>query len=135
MPQPRKLNLMVASTVIGFEDQLAQICSILDGYGYQVWNSHIGSIPVHPGKSNLHNCVNAAKNCDLFLGFIRPWYGTGIIGARSITHEEFRKAIELQKPRWFLVHRDVTFARQLLKPYMFRKRDRTRTAFKLKENP
>jgi hypothetical protein len=134
MAKPPKLKLMVASTVINFEDQLTQICSILEGYGYEVWNSHIGTIPVHPGKSNLENCVAAVRDCDLFLGFIRPWYGTGKIGDRSITHEEFRKAIKLNKPRWFLVHRDVTFARQLLKPYMFSP-DKSRTAFQLKKNP
>ena len=40
----------------------------------------------------------------------------------------------LKKPRWFLVHRDVTFARQLLKPYRF-EADGTRTGFTLKKNP
>ena len=33
-----------------------------------------------------------------------------------------------------MAHRDVTFSRQLLKPYMF-KRNGDRTKFKLKENP
>src|SRR2546425_1032308 len=60
--------------------------------------------------------------------------GSGRIGTRSITHEEFRAAIRRRKPRWFMAHRDVTFSRQLLKPYMF-KRNGHRTKFKLKENP
>jgi hypothetical protein len=125
---------MVASTVYNFGDQLTQICGVLTGFGYQVWNSHLGTIPVHPGLSNLDNCITAVRNCDVFLGIIRPSYGSGIVGPRSITHEEFREAVGLAKPRWFLVHRDVICTRLLLRRYMF-KRDRTRTKFKLKENP
>jgi hypothetical protein len=134
MPANRKPKLMVASTVYFFEDQIVQICGILSGYGYEVWNSHIGTIPQHAGRSNQQICVDAAKNCDVFLGFIRPFYGSGRIGPRSITHEEFRAAIRKRKPRWFMAHRDVTFSRQLLKPYMFN-RDGERTKFKLKTNP
>lgn len=130
----QKLKLMVASTVYNFEDQITQICGVLSGFGYEVWNSHIGTIPLHAGRSNQQICVAAAKNCDVFLGFIRPFYGSGKIGARSITHDEFLAAIRLHRPRWFMAHRDVTFTRQLLKPYMFRK-DGDRTRFKLKKNP
>lgn len=134
MPPKPKLKLMVASTVYHFEDQLIQICGILSGFGYEVWNSHIGTIPVHPGRSNLANCVAAAHDCDVFLGIVRPFYGSGIIEDRSITHEEFIEAVKLRKPRWFLVARDVTCARRLLKPYLFED-DGTRTTFELKKNP
>lgn len=116
-----RLKIMVASTVYAFEDQLDQINAILAGYGYEVWNSHSATIPVHPGKSNLDNCLAAVRDCDLFIGIIRPFYGSGVIGDRSITHEEVLAAIRSSKPRWFLVHRDVTFARQLLKQYMYSK--------------
>lgn len=132
--KPRKLRLMVASTVYHFEDHLAQICAVLSGYGFEVWNSHMGTIPVNPALSNQANCVAAAGGCDVFLGIARPFYGSGRVGERSITHDEFREAVRLRKPRWFLVSKEVTFARQLLKPYMF-KPDGKRTAFKLKRNP
>jgi hypothetical protein len=125
---------MVASTVHGFKDQLTQICGTLTTYGYEVWNSDLGTVRAYPNKSNKESCVTAVKNCDLFLGIARPFYGTGVIGDRSITHEEFRTAIAAKKPRWFLVHRDVVCARDLLKPYMFKK-DKTRTKFRLKKNP
>ena len=77
MPGSRKLRLMVASTVYHFEDQIVQICGVLSGFGYEVWNSHIGTIPLHAGRSNQRVCVDAAKDCDVFLGFIRPYYGSG----------------------------------------------------------
>jgi hypothetical protein len=113
---------------------LKQICAVLSGFGYEVWNSHLGTLPVNPAHSNLENCVYAASQCDLFLGIIRPYYGSGKVGVRSITHKEFLAAREARRPCWFMAHRDVTFARQLLKPYLWRKND-TRTQFKLKKNP
>ncbi len=106
---------MIGSTVYGFEDQLSQIIAQLNNYGYEVLNSYYGSIKVNPRLSNLDNCLNAVGECDLFLGIIRPYCGTGSIGELNITFEEFKKAIELKKPYWFLVHRDVVFTRILFK--------------------
>ena len=134
MARKGKLKLMVASTVYHFEDQICQICAILQGFGYEVWNSHLGTVPQHPGKSNKDICIEAARQCDIFLGIVRPFYGSGKIGEWSITHEEFRAAFSLPKPRWAMVHRDVTFARQLLRPYMYTRKGE-RTKFRLKKNP
>ena len=114
-----KIKIMVASTIYGFEDQLDQICSTLQAYGYEVWNSHFKTIPVHPGKSNTINCLLAVEACDVLFGIIRPQYGSGVIDEISITHQEMLKAVELKKPRWFIAHRDITVARQLLKQFMF----------------
>jgi hypothetical protein len=111
----RKIKIMVGSTVYGFEDQISQIIAQLSTLGYEVLNSHYGSIKVNPHLSNLDNCLKAVEECDLFLGIIRPYYGTGNIGDKNITFEEIKKAIDLKKPYWFLVHRDVVFARNLFK--------------------
>jgi hypothetical protein len=111
----RKVKIMVGSTVYGFEDQLSQIVAQLNTLGYDVLNSYYGTTKVNPHLSNLDNCLNAVEECDLFLGIIRPYYGTGNIGDKNITFEEIKKAIELKKPYWFLVHRDVVFARNLFK--------------------
>ena len=110
----KDIKIMVGSTVYGFEDQLSQIVAQLQLLGYTVLNSHNGSIKVNPKLSNLDNCLKAVEECDLFLGIIRPYYGTGNIGEKNITFEEIKKAIALKKPYWFLVHRDVTFGRLLL---------------------
>lgn len=104
---------MVGSTVYGFENELYQVVALLQTLGYEVLNSHVGTIKVNPKLSNLENCLNAVDECDLFLGIIRPYYGTGNIGEKNITFEEIKRAIELKKPYWFLVHRDVVFARKL----------------------
>ncbi|MEI7594209.1 MAG: DUF4062 domain-containing protein [Bacteroidota bacterium] len=108
-----KVKIMVGSTVYGFEDQISQVVAQLNTLGYDVLNSHYGSMKVNPHLSNLDNCLKAVEDCDLFLGIIRPYYGTGNIGDKNITFEEIKMAIKLKKPYWFLVHRDVVFARNL----------------------
>ena len=119
----RKVKIMVGSTVYGFEDNLSQIVALLQTMGYDVINSSHGTVKVNPTLSNLDNCLKAVEECDLFLGIIRPYYGTGNIGDKNITFEEFKRAIELKKPYWFLVHRDVTFARQLLGKIALKSKD------------
>lgn len=106
-----KIEVMVASSVIGYEDQVERVCGLFEQMGYHPISSHYKTMPVDPSKSNLENCLTAVENCDVFFGIIRPFYGTGVIGATSITHEEMKKAIELKKPRWFVAHRDIRVAR------------------------
>ena len=72
MAKNKKLKIMVASSIYGFEDQIEQICAILTGYGYEVLNSHLKTIPVNPNKSNVENCLIAAQTCDIFYGILRP---------------------------------------------------------------
>ena len=58
--------------------------------------NHVGAIRVHPRLSNLENCLRAVEECDLFLGIIRPYMGTGNTGETNITFEEIKRAIELE---------------------------------------
>lgn len=112
--------ILVSSTVYGIEDLLDQMFGILSGFGYQVWMSYKGTIPVDPGETAFESCLRAVERCDLFLGLITPTYGSGKAkGELSITHQEQLRAIELAKPRWFLAHDHVPFARQLLRQYRF----------------
>lgn len=114
-----KIEVMVASTVYGYEDQIEQVCGLFEQLGYHPVNSHYKTMPTDPSKSNLDNCLEAVRNCDALFGIIRPYYGSGIIGATSITHEEMKEAINLKKPRWFIAHRDIRVARTLFKQYRF----------------
>jgi len=119
MDKNRKLKILVSSVVHGYEDLLESIYSLLEEFGYEVLMSHKGTIPIDPEISAMTSCIETVKDCDLFLGIILPRYGSGREekGALSITHREALRAIELNKPRWFLVHENVAIARQLLKPY------------------
>ncbi|KQO29077.1 hypothetical protein ASF10_22650 [Flavobacterium sp. Leaf82] len=107
------LNLMVASTVYGFEDQLSKIINDIEDNGFNIRNSFHGSIKVNPNLSNLNNCLQAVNDTDWLMGIVRPYYGTGNINETNITFEEIKLSIKLQKPRWFFIHRDVTFANKI----------------------
>ena len=105
-----KPTIMVSSSVYGFQNELTQICALLKKMGYEVWNSHIGTIRVVPTLTNMENCIRAAEECDLFLGIIRTNCGTGNIDGNNITFEEMKAAVAMKKPYWFLAHHDVVFA-------------------------
>jgi hypothetical protein len=95
---------------------LDRIYTLLTAFGYETWMSHKGTVPVFSNHSAFENCIRAVIKCDLFLGLITPRYGSGTEGdGLSITHQELRKAIELNKPRWLLAHDHVVFARALLR--------------------
>ena len=114
-----KRTIMVSSTVYGIEELLDRVHSMLTGFGYDVWMSHKGTVPVRSDRTAFENCLAAVEKCDLFLGIITPHYGSGRDPEKrdepSITHQEMRLAIQLKKPRWILAHDHVVFARSLLR--------------------
>lgn len=120
---PEPLKIMVSSTVYGIEDVLDRVFDILTGFGYTVWMSHKGSIPNFSDRTAFENCLDAVKNCDLFLGIIGTSYGSGVDkgdpDALSISHQELQLAMKLNKPRWMLAHANVITARTLLEKLGF----------------
>ena len=135
-PSKKQLTVLVSSTVYGIEELLEQTYAMLTGFGYEVWMSHKGTMPVLPDRSNFENCLAAVEACDLFLGIITSQYGSGKDdkAARSITHEELLKAIRLNKPRWILAHDHVVFARGLLRDLGY-KTAKARSKLSLEETP
>ena len=118
---------MISSSVYGAESLLRQVYGTLKQFGYDVVCSPVGSLPVNPNQSNRKNCLNALDHCDLFIGFIRPIYGSGRSSrsAKSITHEELEKAIDIDVPRWVLAHSSVVKMRRLVR-HVFYNKDGTR---------
>lgn len=117
---PTPLKVMVCSAVYGNEDLLDQVFAVLNGYGYDVWMSHKGTLPLLPGRHNFESCLAGVSSCDFVLALITGSYGSGRTpGEPSITHQEIRRAITDNKPRFFLVHHHVTIARQLLRQFRF----------------
>ncbi len=117
----KKLTIMVSSTVYEIEELLDRIYTLLTAFGYEVWMSHKGTMPVFSNQSAFENCIRAVEKCDLFLCLITPYYGSGIDGdGLSITHQELKKAIELKKPRWLLAHDYVVFSRKFLNDLDFK---------------
>lgn len=111
------IRVFVSSTVYEFETELSRVFAQLDGYGYDVCMSKEGTVPLNSRLSNLVNCVNAVEECHVFLGIIRPLTGTGILepNGRSITAQEFDRAIEIGMPRFVLADYRVEFAHKFLK--------------------
>ena len=111
------IKVFVSSTVYDFETDLRRIFLTLDGFGYDVYMSKEGTIPLDSRLSNLINCVNGVEECDIFLGIVRPLIGSGVLekGGRSITAQEFDKAIELGIPRFVLADYRIEFADKFLK--------------------
>jgi len=112
----KQLTIFVSSTVYGIEELLDQVYALLSGFGYEVWMSYKGTVPVYPNQTAFESCLLAVKECKLFLCIITPHYGSGVLeGDLSITHQELLEAIRLKKPRWILAHDHVSFARSLLR--------------------
>jgi hypothetical protein len=111
------IKVFVASTVYNFQSDLNRIYSLLDGLGYDVFMSHKGTIPLDSSKSCATVCTDGVETCDVFLGFIRPDYGSGVLekGGDSITHMEFKAAMQRNIPRFVLCDYRVTFTRSLFK--------------------
>ena len=130
-----KLTILVSSTVYGIEELLERVYSLLTGFGYEVWMSHKGTLPVVSSRSAFENCLAGVEKCDLFLGLITPHYGSGKDQSElSITHRELRRALELNKPRWLLAHDHVVFARSLLR-HLGYVGAKGRTLLQLEKNP
>lgn len=119
MIAPRNhIKVFIASTVYNFQYQLDKIYELLDeNYGYDVLNSHNGTISIDSQESNLTNCLNGVKDCDVFVGFIRPDYGSGVLDnkGKSIVHQEFEIAVTRKIPRFILADYRVVFTRSLFK--------------------
>jgi hypothetical protein len=118
MAAPRNhIKIFIASTVYNFQTELNKIYELLDGFGYDVLNSHKGTVLVDSSESNLRNCIKGVEECDVFIGFIRPDYGSGILDKKdkSITHQEFDAAVVRKIPRFVMADYRVTFTRALIR--------------------
>lgn len=118
MSVPRNhIKVFLASTVYNFQTELNSIYELLDNYGYDVYNSHKGTFLIDSSESNFVNCIEAVKRCDVFVGFIRTDYGSGVLErkGKSITHLEFESAVSMPVPRFVMADFRVVFARSLIR--------------------
>lgn len=115
------IRVFVASTVYNFQFELNAVYNYLDNLGYDVYMSHKGTILLDSRESNLKNCTNGVEECDVFVGFIRPDYGSGVLeeGGKSILHLEFETAYKCDIPRFVLADHRVVFTRALFKGSFF----------------
>lgn len=64
---------------------------------------------------SLENHLKRIEECNLFLGIIKPNLNALNCAPRDIYLKEIEHAISIEMPYWYVVHRDVTFTRNLLK--------------------
>lgn len=121
MADEPKLSVMVSSTVYGIRPVLKQVLGTLRAFDYDVMISDRHTVADDPRKHNFDSCIRAVEQCDLLLGIITPFYGTGISKKenRSITHMELLRSIELEKPRFMLCHQTVVSTRVMLNGLAF----------------
>lgn len=137
------LKIMISSSVYQAQSLLRQVYATLRSFKeYDVICSPAGTVSVNPKGSNLKSCLAAVEECDIYIGFIRPIYGSGRdygmttdgkkTSSKSVTHLELEKAIELDRPRWILTHSSVVKMRSLVK-YVFYDEDGLRNQVHFKE--
>lgn len=137
--QKPKLKVMISSSVYGANSLLRQVYATLlsfDG-AYEVICSPAGTVSVNPKGSNLKSCLAAVEDCQIYIGFIRPIYGSGRdygmtsdgmrTSSKSVTHLELEKAIELDRPRWILAHSSVVKMRSLVRQVFYDKNGKRNT--------
>ena len=105
----RKPIVFVSSSVYDKRDLLVEVRDLLKGFGFTPWLSMDGTFPVEWNDSAFGNCIKSVEKADFFIGIISPWYGSGVDKAtgESVTHQEMRRAVELDKPRLMMVDERV----------------------------
>lgn len=116
MAERNGIKVFVSSTVYDFETQLTDVFAMLDSMGYEVYMSKKGTIPLDSTLNAFVNCVEAVKECDIFLSFIRPLLGSGIYKGeeKSVTEQEIEAAIACGMPRFVMADYRVEYAHKFL---------------------
>jgi hypothetical protein len=108
----KKLKIWLSATSIS-EEELQFIKNILLKRYTVIYSNEL--IENAGSNFSIENHLTALEKCDLFLGIIKPNLNALNFAPRDIYLEEIRRAMSLEMPYWYLVHRDVTFTRNLLK--------------------
>lgn len=108
----RKLKIWLSATSLT-DSTLGQINAVLAGKYKIVYSNQIISNAI-PSGFDLDKHLEELKKCDLFLGLINPKLSNLNIDVENIYLKEIETAMALKMPYWYIVHRDVTFTRNLI---------------------
>lgn len=135
MSERNGIKIFVSSTVYDFETQLTQVFAMLDSMGYDVCMSKTGTLPIDSSLNAFVNCVEAVRDCDVFLSFIRPLLGSGIYKGeeKSVTEQEVDAAIESGMPRFVMADYRVEYAHRFLSMMKMKPEDIPATIDKINE--
>ena len=107
----KQLKIWLSSPSLS-DDDLGQIVAVLSKDYEIVYANEL--IIKSANNFNIEEHLEVLQKCDLFLGIINPKLANLGINIENIYLEEIKTAMDLKMPYWYLVHRDVTFTRNLL---------------------
>lgn len=117
-----KYTVMVSSSILDFENELDEICAYLRILGYNVICSKEGTVKADTRLGNFENCYKAVEACDLFLGIVRPYTGSGKErNGKTVTFNEFIHARDTHKPSWYIVDKRVNWTNEFCRELELKK--------------
>jgi hypothetical protein len=113
MSRPRTF---LSSTCFDFADARAAIAEHLKTLGHEPIRSDTAEFGVSLGKHSHEACLDQVDNSDYLILLIGGRRGGTFVGSeKSITNEEYRRALKKRKPIITFVKRDVELARRMYK--------------------
>jgi len=113
MSKPRTF---LSSTCFDFADARAAIAEHLRSLGHDPIRSDTPEFGVSLGKHSHEACLDQVDNCDYLILLIGGRRGGTFVGSeKSITNEEYRRALKKRKPIITFVKREVEIARSMYK--------------------
>jgi len=113
MSKPRTF---LSSTCFDFADARSAIAEHLKFLGHEPIRSDTVEFGVSLGKHSHEACLDQVDNCDYLILLIGGRHGGTFVGSeKSITNEEYRRALKKRKPIITFVKREVELARRMYK--------------------
>jgi hypothetical protein len=113
MAKPRTF---ISSTCFDLADARAALGAHLHALGHEPLLSESSSFGVTPKRHSHDACLDQVDTCDYFILIIGGRRGGTYVGSeRSITNEEYLRAVKVGKPIITFVKRDVQTAFQVFK--------------------
>lgn len=111
MAKPR---IFLSSTCFDLGDARAELTTFLEGYGFEVLNSQLGSFGVNPKTHSHDACLDMVENADYVVLIVGGRRGGTYVGSeKSITNEEIRRARKLERPVLAFVDQKVESLRSV----------------------
>lgn len=110
MAKPR---VFLSSTCYDLSDARAALTTFLEGHGFEVLNSQKGSFGVAPKVHSHDACLEMMENADYVVLIIGGRRGGTYVGSeQSITNEEIKAALKLDRPILAFIDKRVDALRQ-----------------------
>lgn len=111
MSKPRTF---ISSTCFDLADARAALSKYLDELGHEVLASDASTFPVTPGEHSHVACLDQVDNADFLILVVGGRAGGTFVGSeKTITNEEYRRALKRKIPVFIFVKRDVEAASRL----------------------